>query len=293
MRITERARSKFIVKTARSPEEALHAAVSQTVQGSVNAEFKPDPLFTAEFSRLLSTANSVVKKHGPMIEDAIAAELERAKLTVHRNTSIPITSAALAMVNSRDYAQLSKRQYDFNEKDIADTVDVDILAIDEANGWACAVSVKRGNGFTEPKKRKANERELRALELTLASRLRQQGYPTIDTATVGVIDYFGQTGFAEDLAISGVGIDQFFDLPIVVSIDRMAASLKAAFDAELVRLLEPILRSLNLGASAAAGANADDASRPRRRRSRLCTVPAGPALNFGQFSNFATEHPQQ
>ena len=290
MRITERARSKFVVGTARNPDEALHEAVSRAVSGSVNAEFKPDPLFSVEFSNLLSTANSVVKKHGPMIEDVIAVELERAKLTVQRNTPIPITSAALAMVNSRDYPELSRQQFAFNEKDIADTVDVDILAIDEVNGWACAVSVKRGNGFTEPKKRKANERELRALELTLASRLRQQGYPTIETAAVGVIDYFGQSGFSEDLAINGVSIDQFFDLPIVAAIDRMTASLKAAFDVELLRLLEPILRALNLEASPAAGPDADGVLRPRGRRSRLRAVPAGVTPNFTPFSTFAAAH---
>jgi hypothetical protein len=291
MRTTDRARSKFTAATTRSPEDALHEAAFQAVKGSVNAEFKPDPLFTAEFSRLLSTANSVVKKHGPMIEDAIAAELERANLTVKRNSSIPITSAALAMVNSRDYPELSRQQFAFDEKDIADTVDVDILVIDEVNGWACAVSVKRGNGFTEPKKRKANERELRALELTLASRLRQQGYPTVETAAVGVIDYFGQSGFSTDLAINGVSIDEFFDLPIVAAIDRMTASLKAAFDLELLRLLEPILRALKLEASPVDGPNAEDELRPRGRRSRLRAAPAGATSNFRPFSKFAAGHP--
>lgn len=291
MRITDRARSKFIAATTRSPDDALHEAAFQAVKGSVNAEFKPDPLFTAEFSRLLSTANSVVKKHGPMIEDAIAAELERANLMVKRNSSIPVTSAALAMVNSRDYPELSRQQFAFNEKDIADAVDVDILAIDEPNGWACAVSVKRGNGFTEPKKRKANERELRALELTLASRLRQQGYPTVETAAVGVIDYFGQSGFSTDLAINGVSIDEFFDLPIVAAIDRMTASLKAAFDLELLRLLEPILRALELEASPGAGPNAEDELRPRGRRSRLRAVAASVTSNFRPSSNFAAGHP--
>jgi hypothetical protein len=290
MRIIDRARSKFIAARVRSPEDALHEAAYQAVKGSVNAEFKPDPIFTAEFSRLLSTANSVVKKHGPMIEDAIAAELERAKLTVKRNTPIPISGAALAMVNSRDYPELSRQQFAFDEKDIADTVDVDILAIDEFNGWACAVSVKRGNGFTEPKKRKANERELRALELTLASRLRQQGYPTVETAAVGVIDYFGQSGFSTDLAINGVSIDEFFDLPIVAAIDRMTASLKAAFDLELVRLLEPMLQALKPEASAAPVPTAVDDLRPRGRRSRLRPAPAGATSNFRPFSNFAAGH---
>jgi hypothetical protein len=186
---------------------------------------------------------------------------------------------------------LSRQQFAFNEKDIADAVDVDILAIDEPNGWACAVSVKRGNGFTEPKKRKANERELRALELTLASWLRQQGYPTVETAAVGVIDYFGQSGFSTDLAINGASIDEFFDLPIVAAIDRMTASLKAAFDIELLRLLEPLLRALKLEASPAAGPNAEDELRPRGRRSRLRAAPAGATSNFRPFSNFAAGHP--
>jgi hypothetical protein len=120
--------------------------------------------------------------------------------------------------------------------------------------------------------------------------LRQQGYPTIETAAVGVIDYFGQSGFSEDLPINGVSIDQFFDLPIVAAIDRMTASLKAAFDVELLRLLEPILRALNLEASPAAGPDADGVLRPRGRRSRLRAVPAGVTSNFRPFSDFAAAH---
>jgi hypothetical protein len=279
MRITNRCRGKRAASTPISPDDALTESAKQVVRASVNAEFKPDPLFTADLSRLLSTASSIVKRHGPLIEDAIAAELERAKLIVKRHVPVPITRAALAMVDSRDYPEFAEQEFSFDENDIVDHADIDILAIDEANGWAAAVSVKRGGGLTEPRKRKSNERCLRALELILASRLRQQGYHRIETAVVALLDYLGQSGFSEDLTITGDAIDGFFDLPVVAAIDRMTASLSRAFDHETRRLLEPILLSLKSETPQDDGLDVADKLSPRGRRGRRRVSPAGEVLN--------------
>jgi hypothetical protein len=245
MRITDRARSEHINSNGANPGAKLLEDARRAAKASACADFKPDPLFSPEFSRLISASTSAAKRHGPLIEKAIAGELERAPMTVLRNVAVPITEGGLAMSESRDYSTLVNKQIDFDDKRIADVVDIDILAIDESNGWAGAFSVKRGGGLTEPRKRKANERELRALNFTLASWLRHKGYRTVETATAAVIDYLGQSGFSKDLTIDRDAIDEFFGLPIVAGIDAMTAAMSEALNSELRNLLVPIMRKMS------------------------------------------------
>jgi len=239
--------SSCFQRTAIEPNaagNALAEAARQTVRASLAAEFRPDPLFPPEISRLISFCRSAGIGHGPLIELATAKGLEKAGLTVLRNVHVPVTRGALAMVGSDKYSQIAADQFPFDEHDIAGYVDADIIAIDEKNRCAGAFSVKRGGGAAGTKKRTSDDRDLRAMGFTLASWLRQQGYRMVDAALAMVIDFYGQAGFPKDLAIDRTELDDFFGLPIVAEVDRMTAAMREAIDAEIRRLLEPIARSM-------------------------------------------------
>jgi len=225
-------------------ESALVDVARQAVTASLKAEFRPDPLFHPEISKLFSVCTSVAIRHGPLIERAIAEALERNKLTVLRNVHVPVTHGALAVVSSTKYEQIANQQFDFDEHDIADYVDADIIAVDEKRKCAGAFSVKRGGGTAGTKKRTSDDRALRAMGFTLASWLRQQGYRTVDSALAMVIDYYGQSGFPKDIALDRTELDDFFELSIVAGVERMTEAMRAAIDAETQRLLQPILRTM-------------------------------------------------
>jgi hypothetical protein len=87
-------------------------------------------------------------------------------------------------------------------------------------------------------------RLLRALRFTLASWLRRRGYRSVDAATVAVIDYLGQAGFPKDIAIDRNELDDFCQAQIVAEVDAMTEAMRAAIDAEIRRLLEPIVRTM-------------------------------------------------
>jgi hypothetical protein len=155
-----------------------------------------------------------------------------------------VTHGALAVVSSTKYEQIANQQFDFDEHDMADYVDADIIAIDEKRRCAGAFSVKRGGGTAGTKKRTSDDRLLRALGFTLASWLRQQGNRMVDSALAMVIDYYGQSGFSKDITLDRTELDDFFEVSIVAEVERMTQAMRAAIDAETQRLLQPILQTM-------------------------------------------------
>ena len=149
-------------------ETALMDAACNAVRAAAAAEFHPDPLLSPEVSHLGSVISSTVKRHGPLLERALGDALTAGGLIVLRNVAIPITRGAVALVNSKDNV-IADKQINFDHDDIADYVDADLISIDETQGWAAMLQLKRGGGMTEPRKRRADERGLRASRLTLAS----------------------------------------------------------------------------------------------------------------------------
>jgi hypothetical protein len=266
MRSFYQTRSEPIAIEADAQESALAAAARQAVAASLKAEFRPDPLFRPEFSKLFSVCTSGAIRHGPLIERAIAEALERNELIVLRNHHVPVTHGALALVSSAKYEQIADQQIDFDGNDIVDYVDADIIAIDEKQKCAGAFSVKRGGGAAGTKKRTSDDRLLRALGFTLASWLRREGYRMVDSALVMVIDYYGQSGFPKDLTIDRNELDDFFGLPITAEVDAMTEAMRAAIDVEIRRLLEPILRTMT-------PAPADKPKAARRATNRARPVP--------------------
>ena len=244
MRPIDQGQSQFVRAKAGAAGSPLAEAARQAVKASLKAEFRPDPLFPPEISKLISVCTSVAIRHGSLIERAIAEALQKAGLKVLRTIHVPVTRGALALVGSDKYEQIANDQLPFNEDDIADYVDADIIAIDEKNRCAGAFSVKRGGGAAGTKKRTSDDRALRAMGFTLASWLRQQGYRMVDAALVMIIDFYGQSGFPKDLAIDRNELDDFFERPIVAEVERMTEAMQAAIDAEIRRLLEPVLRTM-------------------------------------------------
>ena len=167
----------------------------------------------------------------------------------------------------------------FDGDEIVSYADADLLPIDEEQGWAAALQIKRGGGQTETKKRQADERGLRAARMTLASYLRQKGYRDVDYAEAGVIDIYGQSGYARDLVIPKSGIDAFFGVTVTLAIDEVTAVMREALNAELNALLRPIISNFGKieSPTSSAAAGIEPTVRLRGRRAMLgIDVPAMP-----------------
>jgi len=219
------------------PDRALISEAKKAAKAAARADFRRDALFSSEISKIISVANSAVKRHGPLIELGFVEAWQAAGMEVLRNVAFPVTHAALGIATSRDHSILAGSQIDFNEKDIAGSVDFDAIVFDPSNRWVGGFQIKRGGGQTESRKRRACEREIRAANFIIASWARQKGYREIEAGAAAVIDFYGQSGFANEITISPDKIDDFFGLPIVASIDEMTEAMSEALADEMSGML--------------------------------------------------------
>jgi hypothetical protein len=226
--------------------DAAVRAAEKTVANALSTDFSIDPLVGAELSRPVSVINSVVQRHGLLIPRAIGdVLLNSGRFDVFTEMRIDIPAAADDLIRSRnsrrDLAKIRLRA----DARPARTVTVDLCVVDRESGWAGAYDCKRGHGATESRRRQIVEHDLIAIRLVLASHLARSGFDII-RVTTAVIDYFGCSGFSDDIKVFRHELDKHFGVPVTDSIDQMTAALKQELRARLRSLIEPALHSLPL-----------------------------------------------
>ena len=226
-----------------------HAAIARAsravIANAMAGDFPVDPVIGADLSKSFSIINSVVKRHGLLIQrtlgDALAAS---GRFDILTEVRLPITEAAHDLLTSdnsdRDLRKI-KLKADSNTLRM---VAIDLVVVDTESGWAGAYDVKRGNGTTESRKRGPIELDLRATRLILASFLAKCGYDGIRSVTSAVIDYYGASGFSKEMRLTGEELDEHFGVPVVDTVEAMTAELQRALHAEMRNLLTPALTNL-------------------------------------------------
>lgn len=227
-------------KSTQKHSLTLHQ-ITAVVEQAKTAAFPEDPLLTAEMSRLTSTVSSVVKRHGPLLESAIADALAGSgRFAVLRNIRLPVTAdgrAAAAAGRHHHHIALSGR--------IETHVDADIVTLEKETGHLLALQIKRGGGKTDTKKRRQIEGELRAASPTMrAFFARHAPDLVISSCEVRIVDVYGSAGFDPKLTIYGWELDRAFDLPVEAWIAATTTALRAALRAMLPELLAPVIASL-------------------------------------------------
>ncbi len=227
------------------PHTEIRRAARAVVSNALNGDFPIDPVIEAELSKTFSTVSSVVKRHGLLLQrtlgDALAAS---GRFEVMNDVPIPVTEAANDLLTSRnsnrDLAKIRLK----SDANVVRMVTVDVVVIDLEAGWAGAYDMKRGNGATETRKRRPIEHDLRAIRLVLASALSKHGYQGIEEVTTGVIDFYGSSGFSDEMRITKDQIDDHFGVPILQTLEAMTDELRIALHAEMRGLLAPALRHM-------------------------------------------------
>ena len=143
--------------------KAAIARASRAVIANAKAgDFPIDPVIGEDLSKSFSIINSVVKRHGLLIQrtlgDALAAS---GRFEIMTEVRVPITEAAQDLLTSKNsHRDLAKIQLKADSKTIR-MVPLDLIVVDTESGWAGVYDVKRGNGMTESRKRGPIELDLR------------------------------------------------------------------------------------------------------------------------------------
>jgi hypothetical protein len=235
---------------------AAIARASRAVIANAKAgDFPIDPVIGEDLSKSFSIINSVVKRHGLLIQrtlgDALAAS---GRFEIMTEVRVPITEAAQDLLTSKNsHRDLAKIQLKADSKTIR-MVPLDLIVVDTESGWAGVYDVKRGNGMTESRKRGPIELDLRAARLVLSSFLAKCGYDGIGAVTSAVIDFYGASGFSKEMKLTRDELDEHFGVPVVDTINTMTAELQRALHAEMRNLLMPALTNMPHGNDQAPGA---------------------------------------
>ena len=224
---------------------ALIRAAQAAVAGALAGEFPEDPIIGRDVSRVISCVGSVVKRHGLLLETAIAEALKASdRFIVLTNVSLPLTKGAKQLLAARNPDENLAKIKLAADLEADGIVKVDLVVVDPDTGWAGAYEVKRGNGATEHRKRRPIVQSLRASRLVLASHVEQLDYGPITNTTSAVIDYYGASGFDPNFTLTRDQLDEHFGVPVVATVDAMTNALREALHAELPRLFEPVFDRL-------------------------------------------------
>lgn len=190
--------------------ERLHGLIARTILGLQGANFRADPLLTANQSHLFGVMLSAISRHGHLIEEALfeaLSDCERFALWQHEKFSVG------------DH-----------------TAEIDLIVFDKREAVIRAYEIKRGNssGLSSHTER-ATKGNSAAVESQLISFAAGKGYHATRAVT-HVISYYGKT---MTQAVGGVTLtehllDEHFELPgLRNAIDGMTQHYKANLAAYL------------------------------------------------------------
>jgi hypothetical protein len=271
---------KEIFPTDTSPA-ALSLIARDLVATALAGQFPSDPLIDPELSQGISKVSSVVKRHGLLLQTTLARALAASgRFVVWTDVTLPITMAARDLLGAKNACKDLERIRLPADSDTDRMVTLDLAVVDPDAGWAGTFEIKRGNGATETRKRQPIEQALVGSRLVLRSFLEKLGYSRIETVTSAVIDYYGGGGFSPDLTLTRDQLDEYFQVPVVETVDAMTAALRDALETELPHLFGPYLARVERkrGTAADLPPSASDASSsPQNDIARLLRArPVGP-----------------
>ena len=219
----------------------LLAAAHKTFDDAMSGEHPVDPMLGRSLSCLTSAVNSVIKRSGSLVEKSVRTALEQAGYLVFTQVAMQLSKAAkdLVRANARETLRGVSVKLEAPADD-APLVIFDMLVFDPRTRRATLIECKRGNGATEIRKVEPISATLLAGSLQVASYLKARGIK-VKSVDARVVDYYGRSGFSDDLRISGSQLDAYFRAPVTPLVDAVLGRVRARLFAFVPDLLNVAL----------------------------------------------------
>lgn len=247
--------------------KALADAADATLAAALAGEHPVDPLLGPSLSCLTSAVNSAVKRSGSLIEKSIIAGFEQAGFMVFPQVAMQLTDAAKDLVKRNAPGSLRgvviKADAPAAEEPL---VVYDMLVVHPGRRHATLIEVKRGNGATEIRKIAPITATLLAGGLQATSFLRAKGIK-VRSIDAKVIDYYGRSGFGDDVRVAGDQLDAHFKAPIKPLVEAVLTRVKT----QLFTAVPDLLNTALVQARSAANDNGT-------MRDEVVTLPGGATI---------------
>jgi hypothetical protein len=205
--------------------------VDATIARLSKCKFASDPIVGPRYSAITSIVSSAYKRHGKIIEEALAATLRQAPdLQVWSEPRFPVSEAAERLASSDETALGARLPY--SPTGHARTLQVDLFVYDATRERLGAYESKRGFGYHDSGKIRSMRRDMRCMQMLARSYGENRGL-VVKEANARMIFYYGQCSIGEPWAITGKGLDGHFGFPVWESVERVNGYFQEKLDALL------------------------------------------------------------
>jgi hypothetical protein len=142
--------------------------VDDTIRALASKRFIVDPVAGPRYSRATSIISSAYKRHGRILETAIREGLRDSnRHRVWQESAFRVSRAADGLVSSQNEDACRQSHLPYGE--LNRSIQVDLVAYDEADQTIRAYEVKRGNGQFDAGKIRSIRRDLMCVQVLLKS----------------------------------------------------------------------------------------------------------------------------
>ena len=238
---------------------ALIEYVDSALSEAFSRTYFPDPVIGADLIRLLGPLDSVRRRHGILIERALAHALAvHARFDVQSQVAVPVSRAAIdlcAANASTATEHLALAVSDARTK----TVVPDLVVYDRETQRLIVASVKRGGGIQGGTAAHDDHIEQRAAALILRTMIAAQGLPVMQCESI-VIDWYARSGIVGVPVVTGPQLDSYFGVPISSVVEAMSRYLTEGVRQRAAKILSELLPDSASRAAALAAAVSAEAS---------------------------------
>lgn len=213
--------------------ERVSPVVDATIRSLALKKFILDPVAGPRYSRATSIVSSAYKRHGRILETALREGLRDSnRHTVWQEEKFRVSRAADSLVGSQDEAACRQSSLPYGEG--ARTLQIDMIAYDQADQTIRAYEVKRGNGQFDAGKIRSIRRDLLCTQVLLKSYGDVCKVAPL-AAEAKIIFYYGIRSIPKPWSLTKDELDAHFGFPITAKIeeanDYFRAKLQELLDA--------------------------------------------------------------
>ena len=243
---SSRTKTSTVDSLSCTPDANLPTCLVEAVENAVAEAFAKtytsDPLIPEEVAALRGPVDSVLRRHGLLIESALAVALDLSSTTeVMTQVAVPLSEAAIQLCLSNADDRTTGLTLPVTGA-VAKTAMIDVVVYYPGSGRLVAVSVKRGGGPQGGVAARQAPIELRAAAMILRGMLMGRGR-IVSTVEVVTVDYLGRSGIVAGTVITGDQLDTFFGVAVRATIDAMTAYMAAEVGRRIDEAVETLVRS--------------------------------------------------
>jgi hypothetical protein len=198
--------------------ERVAPVVDDTIRALAAKKFVKDPIAGAAYSRSTSIVSSAYKRHGGILETALRESLKESnRHRVWQEDVFRVSRAADSLVGSQSEEQ--SRQSSLPYGDSVRTLQIDMIAVDDADKTIRAYEVKRGNGHFDAGKIRSIRRDLLCIQVLLKSYGDLAKLSPI-AAESKIIFYYGMRSIPPPWSLTKPELDEHFGYPVTEKIEQ-------------------------------------------------------------------------